>query len=141
MLLRSFKVPPTLLLGVLFLAFFGWQLSQGTKHEESPVGSEAIPVPEGERRPPAPRIALMTFVTEQRSYLHQSLRNKDCKHITVFCRSCSRLTLFRLRPPPWLRLHCRLRIPHRPRRHLLEVQHGRAPHQVGQVRLDMVAGL
>jgi mannan polymerase II complex MNN10 subunit len=79
MLLRSFKVPPKLLLLILFLAFFGWQLSQGTKHEESPVGSEVIPQAEGEERH-APRIALMTFVTEQRSYLHQSLKNKDRKH-------------------------------------------------------------
>jgi hypothetical protein len=141
MLLRSFKVPPTLLLGILFLAFFGWQLSQGTKHEESPVGSEAIPQPEGERRPAAPRIALMTFVTEQRSYLYQSLRNKDRKHPRAPCSLSLMLTLSRLRPPPWLRPHRRLRIAHRPHRHLLEVQHGRAPHQVGQVRLDMVAGL
>ncbi|KAH7408237.1 galactosyl transferase GMA12/MNN10 family-domain-containing protein [Phaeosphaeria sp. MPI-PUGE-AT-0046c] len=75
MLLRSFKVPPSLLLLILFLAFFGWQLSQGTKHEEGPVDSEVIPLEEGERR--SPRIAIMTFVTEQRSYLHQVLKNKD----------------------------------------------------------------
>lgn len=75
MLLRSFRLPPTLLLLIVFLAFFGWQLSQGTKHESGPVGSEVIPLAEGERR--TPRIALMTFVTDQRSYLHLSLKNKD----------------------------------------------------------------
>ena len=34
----------------------------------------------GGRSEPAPRIALMTFVTDQRSYLHLSLQNKDRKH-------------------------------------------------------------
>lgn len=75
MLLRSFKIPPSLLFLILFLAFFGWQLGQGTNHEEGPVDSEVIPLEEGERQ--GPRIALMTFVTEQRSYLHQVLKNKD----------------------------------------------------------------
>jgi hypothetical protein len=74
MLLRSLRVPPSLLLLVVFLVFFGWQLSQGPRHEEGPLGSQVIP---GEKK--APRIALMTFVTEQRSYLHLSLKNKDRK--------------------------------------------------------------
>lgn len=78
MLIRSFRIPPSLLLLILFLAFFGWQLSQGTKHEEGPVGSEVVPMEEGAAR--APRIAIMTFVTDQRSYLHLSLKNKDRKH-------------------------------------------------------------
>jgi mannan polymerase II complex MNN10 subunit len=82
MLLRSVRrIPPSLLLLVLFLAFFGWQLSQGTKHEDGPIGHEVILQDEneafGEKR--TPRIALMTFVTEQRSYLHLSLKNKDRK--------------------------------------------------------------
>jgi mannan polymerase II complex MNN10 subunit len=78
MLIRSFRIPPSLLLLILFLAFFGWQLSQGTKHEEGPVGSEVVPMEEGAAR--GPRIAIMTFVTDQRSYLHLSLKNKDRKH-------------------------------------------------------------
>jgi len=76
MLLRSFKLPPSLLLLIVFLAFFGWQLSQGTRHENAPVGSQVIPQSGGKQ---APRIALMTFVTDQRSYLHLSLKNKDRK--------------------------------------------------------------
>jgi mannan polymerase II complex MNN10 subunit len=84
MLLRSFRsIPPSLLLLILFLAFFGWQLSQGTKHEEGEVGSQVIPQEdnEGTEQKRTPRIALMTFVTEQRSYLHLSLKNKDRKHM------------------------------------------------------------
>jgi mannan polymerase II complex MNN10 subunit len=81
MLLRSIRVPPSLLLLIFFLAFFGWQLSQGTKHEEGPVGSQVIPQEESDRH--TPRIALMTFVTDQRSYLHQSLRNKDRQHTST----------------------------------------------------------
>jgi hypothetical protein len=75
MLLRSLRVPPSLLLLVAFLVFFGWQLSQGPRHEDGPIGSQVIP---GK----APRIALMTFVTEQRSYLHLSLKNKARKTST-----------------------------------------------------------
>jgi mannan polymerase II complex MNN10 subunit len=78
MLVRTLKVPPSLLLLIVFLAFFGWQLSQGTRHEVGPVGTQVIPQSGGEK--PAPRIALMTFVTDQRSYLHLSLQNKDRKH-------------------------------------------------------------
>jgi mannan polymerase II complex MNN10 subunit len=73
MLHRSLRVPPSLLLLVAFLVFFGWQFSQGPRHEHGPVGSQVVP---GK----APRIALMTFVTEQRSYLHISLKNKARKH-------------------------------------------------------------
>ncbi|KAH8733063.1 galactosyl transferase GMA12/MNN10 family-domain-containing protein [Phaeosphaeriaceae sp. PMI808] len=75
MLLRSLKIPPALLLLIVFLFVFGWQLSQGTRHENSPVGTDVIPKDGGEKK--APRIALMTFVTDQRSYLHLSLKNKD----------------------------------------------------------------
>jgi mannan polymerase II complex MNN10 subunit len=86
MLIRSFRLPPSLLLLILFLAFFGWQLSQGTKHEEGPVGSEVVPMEEGGMR--APRIAIMTFVTDQRSYLHLSLKNKDRKHSSASRKRC-----------------------------------------------------
>lgn len=75
MLTRKLRFPPSLLLLIGFLFFFGWQLSQGTRHEDGPVGSQVIP---GEDKQ-APRIAVMTFVTDQRSYLHLSLKNKDRK--------------------------------------------------------------
>lgn len=70
MLLRSLKIPPSLVLALLFLAFFGWQLCQGPSHEPS-----AAPPPEP-AKDALPRIAVMTFVTEQRSYLYLSLKNK-----------------------------------------------------------------
>ncbi|KAJ4372322.1 hypothetical protein N0V83_004096 [Neocucurbitaria cava] len=76
MLIRSLRrVPPSLLLLLVFLAFFGWQLSQGPNHEFLPTSA---PTPaDTDTRPP--RIAIVTFVTEQRSYLYLSLKNKDRK--------------------------------------------------------------
>jgi hypothetical protein len=43
MLLRSLRVPSSLLLLVAFLVFFGWQLCQGFRHEHGPIGSQVIP--------------------------------------------------------------------------------------------------
>ena len=74
MLIRSLRIPPSLLLLLIFLAFFGWQLSQGPNHEEHSLASALTGT---EKK--APRIAIMTFVTDQRSYLHISLKNKDRK--------------------------------------------------------------
>ncbi|KAH7399353.1 galactosyl transferase GMA12/MNN10 family-domain-containing protein [Pyrenochaeta sp. MPI-SDFR-AT-0127] len=74
MLIRSLRrVPPSLLLLLVFLVFFGWQLSQGPSHEAPPPP----PAPPAEVEKKVPKIALMTFVTEQRSYLYLSLKNKD----------------------------------------------------------------
>jgi mannan polymerase II complex MNN10 subunit len=98
MLLRSLKVPPSLLLLVAFLVFFGWQLSQGPRHEDGPLGSQPIP---GEKK--APRIALMTFVTEQRSYLHLSLKNKARKLPTASSRYNPVLMAHRLCASPRIR--------------------------------------
>lgn len=53
----------------MFLALVGWHLRQDPKHE-------AHPLPPPEPKEKAPRIAIMTFVTEQRSYLYLSLKNK-----------------------------------------------------------------
>ena len=82
MLIRTHKLPPAFLFLLVFLAFFGWQLSQGPSHEEasvsmSPMPAEAPADAAAERK--KPRIALMTFVTEERSYHHLSLKNKDRK--------------------------------------------------------------
>lgn len=92
MLLRSFKIPNSLLLLIVFLAFFGWQLSQGTRHENAPVDRQVIPQTDGDGGNKAPRIALMTFVTDQRSYLHLSLKNKDRKHHHSLVKSSRMLT-------------------------------------------------
>jgi mannan polymerase II complex MNN10 subunit len=76
MLIRSLRrLPPSLLLLLVFLSFFGWQLCQGPSHEEPPPPPP--PAEPAEKKPL--RIALMTFVTEQRSYLYLSLKNKDRK--------------------------------------------------------------
>ncbi|KAL6711872.1 hypothetical protein ACN47E_002915 [Coniothyrium glycines] len=79
MLIRSLRVPPSLFLLLVFLAFFGWQLSQGPSHEAMPLNfagmGNAVQGSSGDKN--TPRVALMTFVTDQRSYLHLSLRNHD----------------------------------------------------------------
>lgn len=77
MLVRSLKIPPAFLLLLVFLAFFGWQLCQGPSHEESPIDMSAVPAEGGPVENRTPRIALMTFVTEERSYHHLSLKSKD----------------------------------------------------------------
>ena len=89
MLLRSArKIPPSFVLLLVFLVFLGWQLSQGPSHEElppppppdvpAPPPVEAEQKPHEEEKKPL-RIAVVTFVTDQRSYLHLSLKNKDRK--------------------------------------------------------------
>jgi len=76
MLIRSARqIPPSLLVLLVFLVFLGWQLSQGPSHEEPPPPPP--PPAKGDNRPS--RIAVVTFVTDQRSYLHLSLKNKDRK--------------------------------------------------------------
>ncbi|CAE7000514.1 hypothetical protein CFE70_001015 [Pyrenophora teres f. teres 0-1] len=77
MLLRSARsVPPSLVLLLVFLVFLGFQLSQGPSHEELPP-----PPPAPEEKPPVeqkkPRIAVVTFTTQQQSYIHLSMKNKD----------------------------------------------------------------
>jgi mannan polymerase II complex MNN10 subunit len=87
MLIRSLRgIPPSLVLLLFFLAFLGWQLNQGPKHEEQPLPPPSPPPPPppapAEEKPvedKPPRIAVMTFVTDQRSYLHTSLKNHDRK--------------------------------------------------------------
>ncbi|KAF1833029.1 hypothetical protein BDW02DRAFT_640353 [Decorospora gaudefroyi] len=74
MLIRSLRtIPPSFVLVLLFLSFLGWHLSHGPTHEDLPSPPPA-PV---EAEPKKPRIAIVTFVTEQRSYLHLSLKNHD----------------------------------------------------------------
>lgn len=73
MLIRSLRrVPPSLLLLLVFLAFFGWQLSQGPNHEFLPTPAPPAPV---DKR--SPRIAIVTFITSPKSYVYLSLKNKD----------------------------------------------------------------
>lgn len=104
MLVRSLKIPPAFLFLLVFLAFFGWQLSQGPSHEDAPIDMSPVPA-EAPIENKTPRIALMTFVTEERSYHHLSLKSKDRKlNYGVLVRlKLSRA--YRLRASPWLRLH------------------------------------
>ncbi|KAJ4345366.1 uncharacterized protein N0V89_011496 [Didymosphaeria variabile] len=99
MLVRSLRIPPTLLLLLVFSGFLGWHFSQSPLPDLAPA-PRPPPPPPAERKPatavekkpsaavvkqkPAPaspkkplRVALVTFVTEERSYLHISLKSKD----------------------------------------------------------------
>ena len=80
MLVRTLKIPPAVLFLLVFLAFFGWQLCQGPSHEEGPVSMAPVPADapvEQADENKTPRIAVVTFVTEERSYHHISLKSKD----------------------------------------------------------------
>lgn len=103
MLIRSTRFSPAILLFLLFCAFFGWQLSSGigqgddgysagpsvpqvpppvphpnlSEPPKQTTGEPAvIPKTAGAAPQSKPRIALVTFVTNQRSYIHLSLMNK-----------------------------------------------------------------
>lgn len=83
MLARSLRVPPAFVCLLVFLAFFGWQLSQGPSHEEGSVSMAPIAADAPAEQQKKPRVALMTFVTEERSYHHLSLKSKDRESINV----------------------------------------------------------
>lgn len=70
--MRSLKVSPSLILFLIFCAFLGWNFSQSPLPDPAPRPPPSKP----EEKKPS-RIALVTFVTEQRSYLYLSLRSKD----------------------------------------------------------------
>jgi mannan polymerase II complex MNN10 subunit len=104
MLVKSLRASPSILLFLVFCALFGWHLSKGTESNievipgpapppppppppeaeqpkpEPPKPAEPAPAPAPPKEPPKPkqpRVAVVTFVTDQRSYLHLSLKNKD----------------------------------------------------------------
>ncbi|KAH7124168.1 galactosyl transferase GMA12/MNN10 family-domain-containing protein [Dendryphion nanum] len=82
MLVRSLRIQPAILLFLAFCAIFGWHLSSGAEPERpapivNPPPPPAPPPPAPAKSNTPPRIAVVTFVTEERSYLHLSLKNKD----------------------------------------------------------------
>jgi hypothetical protein len=88
MLMRSLKVPPSVLLILGFLLFLGLHFSQ-------------VPLPPQPVRPPppekkTPRIALVTFVTEERSYLHLALKSKNREFPAFLARGCVHSYIARL---------------------------------------------
>jgi mannan polymerase II complex MNN10 subunit len=75
MLARSMrKVPSSLVLILVLLAFLVWRVSQDSSYVA--LSPSSVPV---EAEIKSPRVAIMTFVTEQRSYLYLSLKNRDRK--------------------------------------------------------------
>lgn len=120
MLVRSLKIPPSLLLLLLFCGLLVWQFREAPLDPVSaPQSRPPLPPPVDDKPAPAPakkhqavlnepepkpkpkpkskpeplpaaakkpatttakkpmRVALVTFVTEERSYLHISLKSKD----------------------------------------------------------------
>ncbi|KAF2462995.1 uncharacterized protein BDR25DRAFT_298686 [Lindgomyces ingoldianus] len=73
MLSRSLRISPSVCLFLLFCAFLGWQLSHGPI-----LGQPIDPAGPGAGEPKMPlRIAVVTMVTDEKSYIHMSLKNKD----------------------------------------------------------------
>lgn len=92
MLVKSLRVNPSVVFFLIFCALFGWHLSNGSQsHDESiPLPPQDPPPPPDEPvKPKAPRIAVVTFVTDQRSYIHLSLQNKDRKYTKEGPYACS----------------------------------------------------
>jgi mannan polymerase II complex MNN10 subunit len=105
MLVKSLKLSPSIILCLGFLVWFGWHLSHGipfgdpipaerppeppAPQDEAPKPPEPAPpeepphveAPPPEAPPPEPpkptRIAVVTFITDEKSYIHLSLKNKD----------------------------------------------------------------
>lgn len=154
MLVKSLKASPSVLLFLVFCAFFGLQLSRGPidgpppppappepAPEEAKESPAPPPLPEAPAPPKAPRIAVVTFITDQKSYIHISLKNKDRKLCMHDGSMQYLIESYRLRAPPWIRSGRRLRSTYRAGNHVLEVQHDGAIDQEWEVGLDMVDGL
>ncbi|KAF2277528.1 uncharacterized protein EI97DRAFT_449623 [Westerdykella ornata] len=85
MISRLLRASPTALLLVLFCMLFGWQLILGGDREHALLQNSLIVSPEEAAAATSPsvqvprrlRIAVITAVTEERSYIHLSLKNKD----------------------------------------------------------------
>ena len=91
MLVKSIKSNQVFFLLLFFCALVGWQMIR----ERGPVDAELVqlPAPVTKERPTSPqavddgqreeevkrkpRVAVVTFITEQKSYVHLSLKNKD----------------------------------------------------------------
>jgi mannan polymerase II complex MNN10 subunit len=92
MLTRAVRVPPVLLLLLLVVcAFLGWQFRQ----HPSAIAPLALPKVDPTTGTQVPRIALVTFITDEKSYIHLSLKNKDRK---------SHRAAPRRQPPPFARM-------------------------------------
>lgn len=79
MLARSIRVPPPVVILLVLCFLLGYQFSRSSL--PGPCAPSAPPPDSLPAAKPAqtngPRIALVTFVTEQNSYMHASLRGKS----------------------------------------------------------------
>ncbi|KAF2792236.1 glycosyltransferase family 34 protein [Melanomma pulvis-pyrius CBS 109.77] len=76
MLVRSLRVSPAILVFLALCAFLGWQFRQGhslAAHQLSDLSLTKDDSSSSKR----PRIAVVTFITDEKSYVHTSLKNKD----------------------------------------------------------------
>ncbi|KAF2705132.1 glycosyltransferase family 34 protein [Pleomassaria siparia CBS 279.74] len=73
MLVRSLRKSPLVLLFLALCAFLGWHKS-GYSLVPAASKSDAVSSNKG---PKTPRIAVVTFITDEKSYVHLSLKNKD----------------------------------------------------------------
>jgi mannan polymerase II complex MNN10 subunit len=100
MLARSVRVPPVLILFLIVCALLGWQFSQHSSQPSPLTAASKIDPVTGK---PIPRIALVTFITDEKSYIHLSLKNKDRKSIGAT--SCVPLSSLNTINPDYARRH------------------------------------
>lgn len=83
MLVRSLRVSPAILFFLALCAFLGWQFRQGPSlaaHQLSDLSLTKSDSSSSKK----PRIAVVTFITDEKSYVHTSLKNKDRKSPTPY---------------------------------------------------------
>lgn len=76
---QSLRASPAVLCFLLFCLFLGYQLSNGTPPRQTGDEDKKANAPQeqSQPQPKKPRIGIVTFITDQKSYLHLSLKNKD----------------------------------------------------------------
>ena len=121
MLARKLSNPPLIAILLVTLIFLLWSINWSNLASST---ASMIPKSAGQRHN---RIAIVTFITDQKSYIHLSLRNKDRKSDQIFgfiqelC-STSVLTMrHRLHQAARIRLVRRLRVPRRAWHYMAEI--------------------
>jgi mannan polymerase II complex MNN10 subunit len=97
MLSRSLRVPPSLYLFIAICVLFVYHLSQDAlitdlaapKPASSASSSSLSSSSSSSSRKSGPRIGIVTFVAEQHSYIHTSLRNKARKQLIAYSIACT----------------------------------------------------
>ena len=101
MLVRSLRAQPLVFIFLAFCAFMYWITHQGPSVLPAPPASRIETVETAVSRK-TPRIAIATFITDEKSYTHLSLQNKDRTCLAVVPSQEMLMHANRLCAPPWL---------------------------------------